>query len=695
MCGIFAYLNHLKPKKKEEVVRMLIDGLKRQEYRGYDSAGIAIDGIDDSILLIRKSGRVIELENKVLNESPIDFDSIVDNHLGISHTRWATHGEPSERNSHPQSSNISNDFVVVHNGIITNFKDLKTLLETNGYNPRSDTDTEIIVLLMQYIYDQHKKNNSPLSFSELVEKTVGHLEGAFALVFKSRIFKNQCVATKRGSPLLIGIKSESTNNENFRIPYTISNDSLTSKHLDSSIHVPIEDYSSDLPVEYFIASDASAIIEYTNKVTFLEENDIAEIVNGTLMIRNISKSENLGSSREFRILDMKIRQIMKGNFRTFMEKEIYEQPHSIFNTMRGRIKFNDGLISLGGLRSHLNFIKRSRRLIFVACGTSYHSAVAVRQLMEELTELPVMVELASDFLDRCTPVFRDDVCIFISQSGETADTLSALRYCKKRDALLMGVTNVVGSSISRLTMFGVHVNAGPEIGVASTKAYTSQIVALVMIACQLAEDSISKKERILEIIEGLKNLPENIEKALKTDQQVTSIALSIASKKSLLMMGRGFQFATCLEGALKVKEVSYMHSEGILAGELKHGPLALVDQTLPMIMILNKDKTYDKCTSSLQQILARKGKPIILCDEKCEESLKPQPNNHQISDNHSSSTDVQNESVNSVIVVPHTVDCLQSIVNIIPIQLLALRLAELNDCDVDCPRNLAKSVTVE
>ncbi|KAG7230254.1 hypothetical protein INR49_024358 [Caranx melampygus] len=378
--------------------------------------------------------------------------------------------------------------------------------------------------------------------------------------------------------------------------------------------------------------------------------------------------------RAIQTLQMELQQIMKGDFDAFMQKEIFEQPESVVNTMRGRICFDRNTVVLGGLKDHLKEVKRCRRLIMIGCGTSFHAAVATRQILEELTELPVMVELASDFLDRYTPVFRDDVCFFISQSGETADTLMALRYCKERGALTVGITNTVGSSICRETDCGVHINAGPEIGVASTKAYTSQFVALIMFGLMMSEDRLSLQKRRLEIISGLKVLPELIKKVLSLDKKIKTIANEMYQQRSLLVMGRGYNYATCLEGALKIKEITYMHSEGILAGELKHGPLALIDKNMPVIMIVMRDACYVKCQNALQQVTARSGRPIILC---CQDDPEVTKNAYQ------------------TIELPQTVDCLQGILSVIPLQLLSFHLAVLRGYDVDCPRNLAKSVTVE
>ncbi|XP_026681616.1 glutamine--fructose-6-phosphate aminotransferase [isomerizing] 2 isoform X2 [Diaphorina citri] len=359
----------------------------------------------------------------------------------------------------------------------------------------------------------------------------------------------------------------------------------------------------DKQVEYFFASDASAVIEHTNRVIFLEDDDVAAVKDGSLSIHRLRRSLDDPHGREITILKLEIQEIMKGNYSYFMQKEIFEQPESVVNTMRGRINFETNSVILGGIKDYIPEIRRCRRLMMIGCGTSYHSAVATRQLLEELTELPVMVELASDFLDRNTPVFRDDVCFFISQSGETADSLMALRYCKARGALIVGVTNTVGSSISRESHCGIHINAGPEIGVASTKAYTSQFISLVMFALVMCEDRISLQTRRNEIIKGLKVIHEQIREVLQMDSEVQQLAKEMYEQKSMLLMGRGYNYATCMEGALKIKELTYMHSEGIMAGELKHGPLALIDNSMPVIMILTRDPVYVKCMNALLQVI--------------------------------------------------------------------------------------------
>uniref|UniRef100_A0A3Q3JLG1 glutamine--fructose-6-phosphate transaminase (isomerizing) n=1 Tax=Monopterus albus TaxID=43700 RepID=A0A3Q3JLG1_MONAL len=682
MCGIFAYLNYRVPRTRKEVFETLVKGLQRLEYRGYDSAGVAVDGPNktptgingNTICLIKKTGKVKALDEELYKKDTLDLDEKLYTHFGLAHTRWATHGEPSAVNSHPHRSDKNNEFVVIHNGIITNYKELKKYLITKGYEFESETDTEVIPKLTKYVYDN--RENDSITFSKLVERVIQQLEGAFALVFKSRHFPGEAVSTRRGSPLLIGVRSEhELLTEHIPVQYNSAHFKEVVQEKNSHNRPNCSSSEGDgKAVEYYFASDASAIIEHTNKVLYLEDNDIAVVRGGELSIHRVNRQAGEDPVRAVQTLQMELQQIMKGNFDAFMQKEIFEQPESVVNTMRGRICFDTNTVVLGGLKDHLKEIKRCRRLIMIACGTSFHAAVATRQILEELTELPVMVELASDFLDRNTPVFRDDVCFFISQSGETADTLMALHYCKEHSALTVGVTNTVGSSICRETDCGVHINAGPEIGVASTKAYTSQFVALIMFGLMMSEDRLSLQNRRLEIINSLKVLPEMIKKVLTLDEKIKTIAEELYQQRSLLVMGRGYNYATCLEGALKIKEITYMHSEGILAGELKHGPLALIDKDMPVIMIIMRDACYIKCQNALQQVTARSGRPIILCSQDDTEITK---NAYQ------------------TIELPQTVDCLQGILTVIPLQLLSFHLAVLRGYDVDCPRNLAKSVTVE
>ncbi|XP_043938962.1 glutamine--fructose-6-phosphate aminotransferase [isomerizing] 1 [Protopterus annectens] len=682
MCGIFAYLNYHVPKTRREIFETLIKGLHRLEYRGYDSAGVGVDGGNNKnwennaqhIKLIKQRGKVKALDEEIHKNQDLDMDIEFDVHFGVAHTRWATHGEPNPVNCHPHRSDKNNEFVVIHNGIITNYSEMRKFLESKGYEFESETDTESIAKLIKYMYDNRESDD--ICFATLVERVTQQLEGAFALVFKSIHYPGQAVCTRRGGPVLIGVRSEhKLSTDHIPVLYRTAKDKkgscTTLARVDSTTCLfPVEEKS----VEYYFASDASAVIEHTNQVIFLEDDDVAAVTNGRLSIHRIKRTAGDHPVRAIQTLQMELQQIMKGNFSSFMQKEIFEQTESVKNTMRGRVNFDDFSVTLGGLKDHIKEINRCRRLILIACGTSYHAGVATRQVLEELTELPVMIELASDFLDRNTPVFRDDVCFFISQSGETADTLMALRYCKERGALTVGITNTVGSSISRETDCGVHINAGPEIGVASTKAYTSQFVALIMFALMMCNDRISMQERRRQIIQGLKALPDLIKEVLTLDDEVQSLATELYQQKSILIMGRGYHYATCLEGALKIKEITYMHSEGILAGELKHGPLALVDHIMPVIMIIMRDPTYTKCQNALQQVIARQGRPVVICDKEDYETIK---------------------NTKRTIKVPRTVDCLQGILSVIPLQLLSFHLAVLRGYDVDCPRNLAKSVTVE
>uniref|UniRef100_A0A9J7Y2K2 glutamine--fructose-6-phosphate transaminase (isomerizing) n=2 Tax=Cyprinus carpio TaxID=7962 RepID=A0A9J7Y2K2_CYPCA len=679
MCGIFAYLNYHVPRTRREILEVLIKGLHRLEYRGYDSAGVGIDGGNSkewetnskSIQLIKQTGKVKALDEEIHRQQDVDLDVEFDVHLGIAHTRWATHGAPSPVNSHPQRSDKNNEFIVIHNGIITNYKDLKKFLESKGYEFESETDTETIAKLAKYMYDNRESDD--ITFTTLVEQVTQQLEGAFVLVFKSLHYPGEAVGSRRGGPLLIGVRSDhKLSTDHIPILYRSSG-----KDKKSCNTLPRMDEDTCLfpvdqkAVEYYFASDASAVIEHTNRVIFLEDDDIAAVRDGCLSIHRIKRTAGDHPARAIQTLQMELQQIMKGNFSSFMQKEIFEQPESVVNTMRGRVNFENNTVILGGLKDHIKEIQRCRRLILIACGTSYHAGVATRQVLEELTELPVMVELASDFLDRNTPVFRDDVCFFISQSGETADSLLALRYCKERGALTVGITNTVGSSISRETDCGVHINAGPEIGVASTKAYTSQFVALIMFALLMCDDRISVQPRRREIIQGLKVLPDLIKEVLSLDEEIQKLAAELYQQKSVLIMGRGYHYATCLEGALKIKEITYMHSEGILAGELKHGPLALVDKLMPVIMIITRDHTYTKCQNALQQVVARQGRPIVICDKEDNETI-----------NNSSRT----------IKVPHCVDCLQGILSVIPLQLLSFHLAVLRGFDVNPPKRFAFAV---
>jgi len=653
MCGIFGYAHYGLAVDLHVVLEHLINGLRRLEYRGYDSAGLCVDANGPSdVAVIKSSGTVSRLAETVEDGKKvgglIHSNHSLDRHVGVAHTRWATHGAPSVSNSHPHVSDPTCQFVVVHNGIITNYKPLKESLMAKGYTFESETDTEVIAKLLRYLYETVREDGLPPSFPRLVMHLMHAIEGAYALLLRSTAYPHELIACKQGSPLVLGLSSDSSST---------------------------------------VGSDSSALVEHTDRVVYLEDNDIAHVDDdGSLQVYHYS--DNCAAKgilhRTIAKLDMEIEQLMKGKYPHFMLKEINEQPETLTQTMRGRVVGNTakapGGVLLGGLQERAADIRRSTRIIFVACGTSFHACLAARQVMEELTELPVAIELASDFLDRKTPLFRSDVCVFVSQSGETADTLQALRYAKKHMALTVGVVNVVGSSIARMTDCGVHLNAGAEIGVASTKVYTSQIVCLVIIALQLSIDSVKKQARREAILKALLELPEKVEETLKlTDERMKYLAERFTSNSSILLFGRGYHYATCLEGALKIKEVSYIHTEGIHAGELKHGPLALVDENMPVILFANNDSCAPKLMNALHQVAARGGYTnlIIVGADTSGELLK------------------QFSTAAELVTVPETVDCLQCILSIIPMQLLSYHLAVSRGLNVDQPRSLAKSVTVE
>jgi len=612
------------------------------------------------------------------------------------------------------------EFAVVHNGIVTNYKELKTLLLTKGFKFETETDTECIAKLAKYIYDSHPT----ISFSDLAKAVIKELQGAFGLLMKSVHYPHEVIAARKGSPLVVGVRTQKRMKVDFvDVEYTedtplpaeaaSQNAAMKKSSVGNFLSVGgntlappdksllhrsqsrafMTDDGAPMPTEFFVSSDPSPIIEHTKKVMYLEDDDIAHIHEGSLNIHRLTKADGSSNVRTIQTIEMELQEIMKGKFDHFMQKEIFEQPESVVNTMRGRLDVKNKTVTLGGLKAFMPTIRRCRRLIFIACGTSYHSCMAVRGIFEELTEIPISVELASDFLDRQAPVFRDDTCVFVSQSGETADSLQALRYCLERGALLVGIVNVVGSSISLLTHCGVHVNAGPEIGVASTKAYTSQFIAMVMFALSLSEDRSSKQARREAIMEGLGKVSEQIKEVLKLDQPIKELcARTFKHQKSLLLLGRGSQFSTALEGALKIKEISYLHCEAVMSGELKHGVLALVDEDLPIIMILTRDDIFAKSLNAYQQgkfsqplnvisllthiftVIARNGKPIVICNTGDEEFKAGQAEKIEI---------------------PKTVDCLQGLLNVIPLQLMAYWLAVAEGLNVDFPRNLAKSVTVE
>ncbi|POR31066.1 Glutamine--fructose-6-phosphate aminotransferase [isomerizing], partial [Tolypocladium paradoxum] len=702
MCGIFGYINYLVEKDRKFILETLINGLSRLEYRGYDSAGLAVDGDKkNEVFAFKEVGKVAKLK-KLIDESNVDLDKVFDSHAGIAHTRWATHGPPSTTNCHPHRSDPNWEFTVVHNGIITNYKELKTLLGSKGFKFETETDTECIAKLTKYIHDQHPN----IGFTDLAKAVILELEGAYGLLIKSVHYPHEVIAARKGSPLVIGVRTQRRmkvdfvdveyGDDNTALPAEAASQNVALKKNATDFLSPnnnllgapdksllhrsqsrafMTDDGMPMPTEFFLSSDPSAIVEHTKRVMYLEDDDIAHIHEGSLNIHRLKKADGSSNVRTIQTLELELQEIMKGKFDHFMQKEIFEQPESVVNTMRGRLDNPNKTVTLGGLRSYISTIRRCRRIIFIACGTSYHSCMAVRGIFEELAEIPISVELASDFLDREAPVFRDDTCVFVSQSGETADSLMALRYCLERGALTVGIVNVVGSSISLLTHCGVHVNAGPEIGVASTKAYTSQFIAMVMFALSLSEDRASKKARREEIMEGLANVSGQIKQILDLDKPIKELCQKVfKNQKSLLLLGRGSQFSTALEGALKIKEISYLHCEAVMSGELKHGVLALVDENMPIIMILTRDNIFKKSLNAYQQVIARGGKPIVICNTGDEEFK---------------SSDAEK------IEIPKTVDCLQGLLNVIPLQLIAYWLAVLEGLNVDFPRNLAKSVTVE
>lgn len=536
----------------------------------------------------KEVGKVAKLKELIAAEKP-DLTKVFDNHAGIAHTRWATHGPPSRVNCHPHRSDPSWQFAVVHNGIITNYKELKELLQSKGFKFETETDTEAIAKLAKYIYDEHPE----IEFTTLAKAVIKELQGAFGLLMKSVHYPGEVVAARKGSPLVVGVRTQKKMKVDFvdvefaendaALPAEQASQNVALRKNNNLLAPPdktnllhrsqsrafLSDDGVPQPTEFFLSSDPSAIVEHTKKVLYLEDDDIAHIHEGQLNIHRLSKTDGTSNVRAIQTIEIELQEIMKGRFDHFMQKEIFEQPDSVVNAMRGRLNVEAKTVTLGGLRQYITTIRRCRRLIFIACGTSYHSCMAVRGCFEELTEIPISVELASDFLDRQAPVFRDDTCVFVSQSGETADSLMALKYCLERGALTVGIVNVVGSSISLMTHCGVHINAGPEIGVASTKAYTSQFVCMVMFALSLSEDRASKQQRRLDIMEGLGKVSEQFKEILKMDQEIKTLCEKLViewgapseekdagtdragrfkHQKSLLLLGRGAQHATALEG---------------------------------------------------------------------------------------------------------------------------------------------------
>lgn len=611
MCGIVAYIG------TRQAYPIILKGLKRLEYRGYDSAGVAV--LHDGLQVYKKKGKVAELEEFLTGK---DMNSQV----GIGHTRWATHGEPSDRNAHPHQSG-DGKLAMVHNGIIENYAQLKKELTKKGHSFSSDTDTEVLIHFIEDI-----KNNNDCSLEEAVRIALKRIVGAYVIVLIDSEHPDTLIAARKGSPLVIGIGKG----------------------------------------EHFLASDASPIVEHTKEVVYVNDYEIAIIKADELVLKN---SSNEIQTPYIQKLDIELAAIEKGGFPHFMLKEIFEQPTTIFDSLRGRLDAQQGILTLGGIRQHLDHFKSAPRIIIVACGTSWHAGLVAEYLIEELCRIPVEVEYASEFRYRNPVIHPGDIIIAISQSGETADTLVAMESAQKQGAIILGVCNVVGSSIARLSQGGVYTHAGPEIGVASTKAFTAQLAVLSLIALKVAQEKGSIKDnRYQQLLLELEEVPAKVEAALGLSDQIKSIAERYKDARDFLYLGRGFNFPVALEGALKLKEISYIHAEGYPAAEMKHGPIALVDETLPVVFVATKDSNYDKIVSNIQEIKARKGKIIAIVSEGDE--VIPAMADH-------------------ILEVPEADETIAPLINVIPLQLLAYHIGVLKGFDVDKPRNLAKSVTVE
>jgi glucosamine--fructose-6-phosphate aminotransferase (isomerizing) len=612
MCGIVAYIG------KKEAFPILIKGLKRLEYRGYDSAGIAL--LNGSMHVYKKAGKVSELEG---HTDGADMTAT----MGIGHTRWATHGEPNDRNAHPHLSN-SNNLALIHNGIIENYSSIKAELTRRGYTFYSDTDTEVLVNLIEEVQKQES-----LTLDEAVRVALNEVVGAYAIVVMDLREPDTLVAARKGSPMVIGIADDG----------------------------------------FYIASDASPIIEYTKNVVYLDDQEYAVVQrNGGFKIRTLG---NIEKSPAIQKLEIELDAIEKGGYDHYMLKEIHEQPRAIADAMRGRMNAKEGWIKMGGVDEFAKRLDRANRFILTACGTSWHSALLGEYLIEDLARVPAEVEYASEFRYRNPIITENDVVFALSQSGETADTLAAIEMAKERGALIYGICNVIGSSIPRMSQAGSYTHAGPEIGVASTKAFSNQVVILTLIALQIAQSKGTiATSRLRQILYELENIPAKIEEALKLDEQIRGIAEIYKDANNFLYLGRGCNFPVALEGALKLKEISYIHAEGYPAAEMKHGPIALIDENMPVVFLCTNASAYEKIISNIQEVKARKGR-IIAVVNKIDDQIKA--------------------LADHIIVVPETEEILSPLVTIVPLQLLAYHIAILRGCNVDQPRNLAKSVTVE
>jgi glucosamine--fructose-6-phosphate aminotransferase (isomerizing) len=612
MCGIVAYVGH------REAYPVILKGLKRLEYRGYDSAGVAL--LDSNGLGVHKrKGKVAELEESLTGKA-------LPAKIGIGHTRWATHGEPSDRNAHPHLS-ASGKLAMIHNGIIENYTQLKKELISKGYYFHSDTDTEV---LLNFIEDIQVNNNCPLE--EAVRIALKRIVGAYVIVLLDRDSPDTLIAARKGSPLVIGIGKN----------------------------------------EHFLASDASPIIEYTKEVVYVNDYELAILKPDELVLKNLG-NENL--TPYIQKLDMELSAIEKGGYDHFMLKEIFEQPQTIYDCLRGRMDAEKGTIVMRGVENYLEQLVNANRIIMVACGTSWHAGLVAEYVFEELCRIPVEVEYASEFRYRNPVIHKGDSIIAISQSGETADTLVAIEKAKEQGALIFGVLNVVGSSIARASHSGAYTHAGPEIGVASTKAFTAQLTVLMMVALKIASAKRTiSQERYLHLLNELHEVPEKVATALKLSDHIKTIATKYADTHDVLYLGRGYNFPVALEGALKLKEISYIHAEGYPAAEMKHGPIALVDETLPVIFVATRDSYHEKIVSNIQEIKARKGKVIAIVTEG-DETISA--------------------LADDIIEMPAADEIIAPIINVIPLQLLAYYIGVHKGLDVDKPRNLAKSVTVE
>jgi glucosamine--fructose-6-phosphate aminotransferase (isomerizing) len=612
MCGIVAYVG------KQQASPILLKGLQRLEYRGYDSAGICLIK-NDSFVVHKTAGKVSDLQRLV-------DAGVHEGTIGIGHTRWATHGEPNDRNAHPHVS-FHKRLVIVHNGIIENFSSLKVRLQSKGIQFVSDTDTEVLV---NFIEDIMLEENLP--FDEAVRIALNEVHGAYAIVVMDTQEPRKLVAARKGSPLVLGVGLG----------------------------------------EYFFASDASPIIEYTKKVVYLNDSEMVVCDDKGFVVKTIQNEVKTAKIQE---IEMELEAIEKGGFDSFMLKEIFEQPKAITDSLRGRLDLNRGNIKMAGLEEYRSKFIHANRIIIVACGTSWHAGLVGEYLIEEFARIPVEVEYASEFRYRDPVINQNDVVIAISQSGETADTLAAIDLAKQRGATIFGICNVIGASIPRATHAGAYTHAGPEIGVASTKAFTAQVSLLTMIAIWLGQEkgNLSQSES-LSLMTELEQIPSKIEECLKVNSLVEDISAKIKDSTNALYLGRGYLFPVALEGALKLKEISYIHAEGYPAAEMKHGPIALIDEAMPVIVVAPKGAQYDKLVSNIQEVKARKGNVIAIVTE--------------------GDTEVK-ALADHIIEIPDAPDPLLPLLTVVPLQLLSYHIAVMRGCNVDQPRNLAKSVTVE